>query len=105
MIDFLLFVILAPFLVVGVILGMLIDVLRRNFNLPLVAVGFWFVYLGGYFAMHSTPEPSRQFVSLVESLAQSHVLGISTSLACLATGGALIAVAAFVKLLTVRGRK
>jgi len=103
MIDFVLFVLFAPFLLIGMILGALIDTLRRMFNLPLLFVGLWFEYLGAYFAWYSTLEPSSPFVSVVESLSQSHVFGVCTWLASLVAGFLLIVAAACVKRRTARG--
>lgn len=94
MIDLLWFIVavfLAPYILVGVLLGMLLVEANRIFRLPVLGIGVSAAGLGLIAWTNSTPDPSAEFSSYVEVFGQSTPLGIPMAYLCIAVAVALIA--------------
>lgn len=94
MIDLLWFivaVIVAPYVIVGMGLGMFLVDANRIFRLPVLGAGVAAAGLGLIAWTNSTPDPKAEFLSLVEVFGQSSPLGIPMPYLCIAVAAALIA--------------
>lgn len=93
LVDLLLFVLLvlfAPYVLVGVVLVKILVEADRLFRLPLLGAGVGNVGLCLIAWMHSTPNPEVKFQSIVEVFAQASPFGIPMSYLCIALAAALI---------------
>lgn len=83
----------AVHLVFGAAIGAVLGVIAARFNLVGLFIGLAVMGLAGYLQAHSTPDPSVQWISLVDSLAQSHLLGVPVPAVVALVGVAILVVA------------
>ena len=89
------FLLFLPFVLFGLLLGYIGQVLTA-FEPRLFLAAVWCVAVGAYLAPHSEVDDSRPFVTLVESLAQSHIGPVPMPVVFLSVACWLAAVAAVV---------
>lgn len=87
---FIVFVIFAPYILVGVLLNHVLVFVAQMFRLPVLTVGVAFANLGVLAWMNSIPDPEAQFLSLAEMFGQSSPLGIPIYYLCFAVAAVLI---------------
>ncbi|MGH8808000.1 MAG: hypothetical protein ACREX0_08995 [Noviherbaspirillum sp.] len=85
---------LAPYLLFGLLLGMLATTVVSVFGLRYLMAGLWFGAVGLYLQLRAAPDDSQAFVGLVDVIAESHIGGIGTPVLMLIVAGALLAVGA-----------
>ena len=95
LIEFVFWLLLLPYILFGMLLGQIALVVASAFEPRLLLVGVWFGALGLYLFPKRIPD-DLPFVSLVDSIAQSHIAGLSTPLVFLAMAGLLVATSAVV---------
>ena len=95
LIEFLVWVFFFPYVLFGMLLGHVAYLVSRAFQPHMLLAGVWFATLGLYLLPMRAPD-DLPFVSLVDSIAQSHIAGLSTPLAFLVIAGLLTVAAAIV---------
>jgi len=80
--EFLLFLFLLPYILFGLLLAKISEAVCMVFQPVLLLVAVWMASLGVFLIPSMAPN-DRPWLSLVESVAQSHVLGIATPFAIL----------------------
>lgn len=75
--EFLFFLFLLPYILFGVLLAMIWQAVCMVFQPVFLLVAVWITSLG-LFLLPSIAPNDRPWLSLVESIAQSHVLGVPT---------------------------
>ena len=78
--EFLIFLFLLPYILFGVLLAKIWESVCMVFQPVLLLVAVWIASLGMFFLSSMTPN-DRAWLSLVESIAQSHVFGVPTPFA------------------------
>lgn len=93
--EFIVWLFVLPYVLFGMLLGHIALIVARAFEPRMLLAGVWFGAVGLYLFPRRVPD-DLPFVSLVDSLAQSHIAGLSTPVAFLSVAGLLIAAAAVV---------
>lgn len=60
----------------GAVVGAMLGIIATRFNLLGLIVSLVVLALAGFLQLQSTPDPSVQWVSVIDSVAQSHLLGL-----------------------------
>ncbi|ABD72131.1 hypothetical protein Rfer_4445 (plasmid) [Rhodoferax ferrireducens T118] len=95
LIEFVVWLFVLPYVLFGMLLGHFAFLVFRTFEPRMLLAGVWFATLGLYLLPKRVPD-ELPFVSLVDSIAQSHIAGLSTPLAFLVMAGLLTVSAAVV---------
>lgn len=80
--EFLIFLFLLPYILFGVLLAKIAEAVCMVFHPVLLLVAVWIATLG-VFLIPSMAANDQAWVSLIDSIAQSHVLGVPTPFAIL----------------------
>ena len=78
--EFLMFLFVLPYILFGVLLAKIWESVCRVFHPVLFLVAVWIASFGMYLLSSMAPN-DREWLSLVESIAQSHVFGVPTPFA------------------------
>lgn len=87
---FVVFVVVAPFVLIGGLLGNFFVEFARMFKLPMLGFGVAFANLGAIGWMNRAPNPDARFLSMAEAFGQSAPLGLPMPYVCFAIAGALV---------------
>lgn len=86
----------AGHLLFGAAIGAALGVIATRFNLFGLLSGLVVLGVAGYLQVHSTPDPDVKWISMVDMLAQSRLLGIPVPTVVALVGGVILVVAYFV---------
>lgn len=89
--EFLIFLILLPYILFGVLLAKIWEAVCMVFQPVLLLVAVWITSLG-LFLLPSMEPNDRPWLSLVESIAQSHVFGVQTPFAIFGVAAGVLVV-------------
>ncbi|MBC2385310.1 hypothetical protein HF209_30610 [Pseudomonas sp. WS 5096] len=94
--EILVFVFLLPYILFGVLLAKVAETIGAMFQPVILLAAVWVAVMGAYLvpSMRATDAP---WVTMIESVAQSHVLGVPTPFAFFAFAGVLVVVSLVVK--------
>lgn len=94
--EILIFLLLLPYILFGVLLAKVAETIGAVFQPVILLIAVWVAVMGAYLvpSMRATDAP---WVTLIESVAQSHVLGLPTPFALFALAGVLVVVSLVVK--------
>lgn len=95
--ELFIFFILWPYILFGIILAKIWEAVCAVFNPVLLLVAVWFASIGVFLLPSSIPN-DRQWVSLVESVAQAHIFWLKTPFALFALAGCVLVVSVFTRL-------
>lgn len=86
LLGLILLALLMPYLMVVIVVGEMLVELARCFYMPLLGLAASAAGASFYTLTHSVPDPSREWLGLVESFAQTDVAGLPmpSALLCLA---------------------
>lgn len=90
--EFIVWLFILPFALIALIAVSIVEAITTMFHVPTLYAGIWFCFAGSWLWGRKTPDPDREFVSIVEMVAQSHVGPSPTYLAFLAVGLLLIVI-------------
>lgn len=82
--EFLFFVLFLPFMVIGVILGMVASTIASVFHLPTFFLSAWAFIVGSWLMGHRANSHDQVFIGLIEHVAQSHIASVPTPVGLLA---------------------
>lgn len=82
LLEFLIFLLLVPYILFGILLAKIWESVCMIVHPGLLLVGVWIASLGLFLLPKMAPN-DRPWVTMVESIAQSHVLGVPTPFAIL----------------------
>lgn len=89
--EFLIFLLLLPYILFGVLLAKIWESVCMVFQPVLLLVAVWIASLGMFLLPSMAPD-DRPWLSLVESIAQSHVFGVPTPFAIFGMAGCVLIV-------------
>lgn len=89
--EFLFFLLLLPYILFGVLLAKIWEVVCMVFQPVLLLLAVWIASIG-LFLLPSMAPNDRPWLSLVESIAQSHVFGVPTPFAIFGMAGCVLIV-------------
>lgn len=89
--EFLFFLLLLPYILFGVLLAKIWEAVCMVFQPVLLLLAVWIASLG-LFLLPSMALNDRPWLSLVESIAQSHVFGVPTPFAIFGMAGCVLIV-------------
>ncbi|WP_101869656.1 hypothetical protein [Xanthomonas citri] len=69
------FILLFPFMVVGVALRFIAEAIRTIFNVPLLALATWLASAAILLANNANPDPDRLWITPLEQIASAQVGG------------------------------
>lgn len=87
--QFMVFFLLWPYVLFGIVLGLIFKAICTVFQPVLLLVAVWVASLGCLFLPYMEPN-NNDFSSLVEVIAQSHLLGMPTPFAIFAIAGCIV---------------
>lgn len=97
LVELLFWIFAFPYILFGVLLRHILSTISETFQPQIFMFGVWFAALGLHLHLIK-PEPNeRQFESLVETIAQSHIFGLATPLALSIIASLIFAAAALLK--------
>lgn len=89
--EFLIFLFLLPYILFGVLLAKIWESVCTVFQPVLLLVAVWIASFGFFFLPSMAPN-DRPWLSLVESIAQSHVFSVPTPFAIFGVAGCVLIV-------------
>lgn len=95
-VEFVIGLIILPYFLFGVLLGRIYSAVVSMFQPHLLLGSIWIGLLGLFLMPNRTPDDSVPWVSFVDVIAQSHVVGIPTPVVLLGLAGLLLVVAMFI---------
>ena len=101
--ELILFLFLLPYLLFGLVLGYLFDGIVTIFHPPTLLAGIW-VLIGGLLLIPHAKPDDLPFESIAQILARSHIFGVDTPFSLILAGGALVVLAAVIRLVQPRLR-
>lgn len=93
--EFLLFVFALPYVLIFVFLVKAINALATYLHRPAMMWALWLTIVAMWLSSHMAENPNRPWVSMIERVAQSHLLGVPTPV-CLIGAALLLLVLSFV---------
>ncbi|HCF3018602.1 TPA: hypothetical protein NIB55_005872 [Pseudomonas aeruginosa] len=94
--ELLIFLLLLPYILFGILLAKIWEAVCMVFQPVLLLIAVWIASLG-VFLLPSMAPNDRPWVTLVESIAQSHVFGVPTPFAIFGMAGCVLAVSVFTR--------
>lgn len=90
------FVIFAPYIQFGVVLGMIASTICTIFQPALLMGAIWFGFMGSYLAAQ-VPSPDVPYMNIIELVSQAQVFGVALPIVLFVIAGALVIAAFFTR--------
>lgn len=96
LLELLLFLFVLPYILFGILLAKICEAVCMVFQPFLLLVAVWVASSGAWLISRMAPN-DRHWVTLIESIAQSHVFSVPTPFAILGVAGCVLIVSAIVR--------